>query len=388
MISRQIFFRPDITGKEGKLDPLSAVVRDTHILTSPPKQPSAPPSRLFRCTCGRPVFFRNSVCLACGTPLGFDPRTGILHALGAVKDPIWTTLDSPSRLVRRCANAASPAACNWLLDSGSSQPLCISCSLTRTVPDLSNPVNAARWGRIETAKRRLVASLLRLGLPVQGLTINFLENLPGAPHVLTGYLNGTITLNIEEADDDFRERIRVDFNEPYRTLLGHLRHEVGHFYWTRLVESGPLLESFRTVFGDERPNYGIALQHFHFNGPPPDWQGTFVSAYAAVHPHEDWAETWAHYLHMREGLDSARTMSIAVDPESITLDPFPADALLYSDDPQGPAFLADLNEWCALSTAVNELNRAMGQQDFYPFVISRAVVRKLHFIHHAVASTR
>jgi hypothetical protein len=347
------------------------------------------PKQLSHCLCGQPVFFGNLVCVTCGSDLGFDPISNQVQAI--VQDnsiPGWTIAGPEGRRVQRCANANSPAACNWLIeDTLAPGALCVSCSLTQIVPDLSIAENAVFWGRIESAKRRLVAALIALRLPLDGLTFQFLATIPGTPRVLTGHSSGVITLNIEEADDAIRERVRVEMREPYRTLLGHLRHESGHFYWTKLIENNPrLLDTFRLVFGDERADYGEALRNYHLNGSPfVDWQSSFLSAYATAHPHEDWAETWAHYLHMREGLDSAGAMGVAIEPERLSCQPFPESALLSpEEDPTAAQFLEDLNRWCALSTVVNELNRSLGQPDFYPFVLSQATVRKLHLVHLAI----
>jgi len=69
-------------------------------------------------------------------------------------------------------------------------------------------------------------------------------DVDGCTPVLTSHCNGLITLNIAEADDAERERRRVKFHEPYRTLLGHLRHEVAHYYWDRLIANSKWLSGF------------------------------------------------------------------------------------------------------------------------------------------------
>jgi hypothetical protein len=294
----------------------------------------------------------------------------------------------------RCANAASPAACNWLLPAdevGSSgrRPLyCRACRLNRTIPDLSWPANSEAWNRIEVAKRRLVSQLLALGLPVAtrvvgaggagtedtqlGLAFDFLRELPGGGAVLTGHAGGLITLDIEEADDAVRERIRTQLREPYRTLLGHLRHEVGHYYWDRLIAGGPWLEPFRQLFGDEREDYRAALQRHYRQGPPADWSDAHVSAYAASHPWEDWAETWAHYLHLLDTLDTALSFGLEADDVEVEVQPYGCDALIADD----PEFLRLVNAWLELTALLNELSRSMGQADFYPFEIGRASCRE------------
>lgn len=349
----------------------------------------------YRCQCGRPVFFRNSQCLGCGAALGYEPAVGEVGALLAAGDGTWTLAgsDAASARYRRCANFDSPAGCNWLIPAGDAVPYCHSCRLNRTIPDLGDADNPRYWRAIEIAKRRLVAQLLSLGLPVQskvedpvrGVAFDLLRSPPDGPRVLTGHASGLITLNVEEADDARREKIRHELREPYRTLLGHFRHEIGHYYWDRLIAGTRWHEPFRQLFGDERADYAAALKANYDHGPPADWPDRFISSYASTHPWEDWAETWAHYLHLYDSLDTALGFGLTADDVELELEPF-VSADLY--DPQHPAagrFLALLNSSLELITVLNELAHSLGQHDVYPFVMSRAVVRKLHFIHLAVA---
>jgi len=362
---------------------------------------AAPVSGRYRCRCGRPIFFRNSRCLGCGAELGFEPTRLRLFAL--VPGPVgpagatWrlSGAGARSRLYRRCANYDSPAGCNWLVPISDHSRLCIACRLNRTIPDLSMPENGEWWRRIETAKRRLVAQLLSLGLPVvprtgedaeRGIAFDFLRAPEGEPTVITGHASGVITLNVEEADDARREAIRTAMGEPYRTLLGHFRHEIGHYYWDRLVRDTPWLEDFRRLFGDERRDYGEALRLHYEQGPPADWSSRHVSAYAASHPWEDWAETWAHYLHMADTVHTAIGFGLDTEQLESEIEPFGRDALFVHDHPQAERFLNFLNAWVELTTVFNELSRCMGQQDFYPFVLPAPVVMKLHFIDLVVRS--
>jgi hypothetical protein len=365
----------------------------------PTRSPRA--SRAFRCRCGRPVFFRNSECLACHTPLGYLPDRLTLVPLQPAGDDrwrVWGEDDGP--LLKRCRNFDA-AACNWLLAADDAATLCVSCRLNHLIPDLSVEENRVAWQRIENAKRRLVSQLLALGLPVvsrvegaggedteRGLAFDFLRPMPGQP-TITGHASGIVTLNIEEADDATRERIRTELREPYRTLLGHLRHEVGHYYWERLVAHTPWLDRFREVFGDERADYGEALKRHYEQGPPRDWAQRHVSAYAASHPWEDWAETWAHYLHMVDTVETA--MSFGLDAEDLEVDtePFGVEVLEgHGGDPGAADFLVFVNAWVEITALLNEMSRSMGQHDFYPFVLSRAAVRKLHFVHEVVTGAR
>ena len=360
----------------------------------------SPVGRNYRCVCGRPIFFRNSQCLACATPLGYDPHHSWLLPLapGPVEGS-WHAMGETgpgAPLYRRCANFDSAAGCNWLVDAppgGASPPLCVACRLNRTIPDQSLPQNREWWRRVEVAKRRLVSALLLLGLPVKsrledprGLCFDLLS--PGASRVLTGHENGVITLNVEEADDAKREQTRAEMHEPYRTLLGHFRHEVGHYYWGRLVEGGAWLPAFRQVFGDERQDYAQALQRNYEQGPPADWALRHVSAYASAHPWEDWAETWAHYLHMMDTMDTALGFGIDVEAAEQDYQPFEASALYRPEDPGGQAFLAFVNAWVRMGSMMNELARSMGHNDLYPFVLPVQAVCKLHFVHLVVMQAR
>ncbi|MFZ5544454.1 MAG: zinc-binding metallopeptidase family protein [Pseudomonadota bacterium] len=364
----------------------------------PHKQPTAP--RAYRCRCGRPVFFGNSRCLGCGTALGYEPEQARVLPLEPGPQPhTWQVVGAggatSSSIYRRCANFDSPAGCNWLVPvdaQGQAPDLCRACRLNRTIPDLSDAHNRLLWGRIEAAKRRLASQLIALGLPVRakvgedpahGLAFDFLRALPGAP-VTTGHADGVITLDVEEADDARREQRRTQLHEPYRTLLGHLRHEVGHYYWDRLVMGSPWLEDFRSLFGDERQDYAAALQANYQHGPPADWSRRFVTAYASCHPWEDWAETWAHYLHMVDTVDTALSFGIDADDVELTAEPWGPDALWRPQSPGAEAFLGFLNAWTELTAVLNEMSRSMGQPDFYPFVLPRPAVAKLQFIHLVV----
>ncbi len=347
----------------------------------------------FRCRCERPVFFRNSQCLACQAPLAYEPRQGQVRALEA--GPTANTwrlsgdLDAAG-IYKRCENFESPAGCNWLVGGDDPQPLCLACRLNRTIPNLSDADNARYWRAIEIAKRRLVAQLVALGLPVRskesddpehGLAFDFLRSPPGGPRVLTGHANGLITLNVEEADDAKREKTRQNLHEPYRTLLGHFRHEIGHYYWDRLIAGTPWHEPFRALFGDERVDYAAALKANYESGPPPDWRERHISSYASVHPWEDWAETWAHYMHLTDSLDTALGFGISGRDVETDLERFTLEDMYAPGHPDASRVLALVHSWLELVTVLNEISRSLGQPDFYPFVMSRPVLRKLHFIH-------
>jgi hypothetical protein len=371
--------------------------------TRPSSEADAPSTpRAYHCQCGRQVFFRNSVCLACRTPLGYVAARMALYPLQpGPEEGTWQVhgTDDPQAgaSYRRCGNFDTPAACNWLgaADGGPAGPgLCEACRLNRTIPDLTLPENHVLWMRMEKAKRRLVSQLLGLGLPVlskvsedagRGLAYDFLRSVPSQPRVMTGHENGIIAIDLEEADDAVRERARTQMGEPYRTLLGHFRHEVGHYYWDRLVAGTPWLGPCRELFGDERVDYAAALRTHYDQGPPADWPQRFVSAYASTHPWEDWAETWAHCLHIRDTLDTASSYGIQAHQIDIEAEPFVPGDLWDPQDPLGPKFLDTIRSWIEITGVMNEMSHAMGLHDFYPFVLPRPAVAKLHFIHCVVS---
>ena len=374
---------------------------------------SQPIRRSYTCVCGSTVFLRNSACLNCHRQLGYEPERAQVVALHATELSGQWTIESEghgndlsgARRYHRCANHHSAAACNWLRPvdvqmPGGDDGLCISCSLNRTIPDQNLPENHVLWQRIEVAKRRLVSQLLALRLPVttlmrtpwqdakRGLAFDFLRTMDPLFPVMTGHAFGVITLDAQEADDAHREATREALNEPYRTLLGHMRHEVAHYYWDRLVAGTPWIEPFRQLFGDERKNYAQALQTHYAIGAPFDWAQRHVSAYASSHPWEDWAETWAHYLHMRDGMDTALSFGLEAGDIVVDKPPYTLGALWDSTRPGAQAYLDFVNNWLNITTVLNELSGSMGERDFYPFVLPAAAVAKLQLVHEVVKSAR
>lgn len=299
----------------------------------------------------------------------------------------WRALGEASNS-RFCANWELNG-CNWLVDDFTEGKYCRACLHNRTVPNLSDPVSKARWMKIEHAKKRLVYSLLRLRLPLfssqsasnEPLMFDFLDDEDGsheAKNVTTGHDNDLITLAISEADNSIREKNRTELGEPYRTLLGHFRHEVGHFYWNLMVRDNGNLEDFRAHFGDEEADYTQALKKYYADGAPPAWNDRFVSAYASSHPWEDFAETFAHYLHIVDTLETARALGFNLRS------PY-QDAMGVDFDPYQAIEMQELvGRWVAVSFAANCLNRSMGHPDLYPFVLSEMTINKLAFIHALV----
>jgi len=279
--------------------------------------------KLFVCqACGNVLYFENRACERCGHRAAFLPEKETMSAIEPDGEG-WATLADKGKGLMLCRNAEYDA-CNWLTDAGDTTGYCRACRHNGIVPDLSDPVQLAGWRELEVAKHRLFYSLIRWKLPLQtrqenpehGLIFNFLADDPNSGHkILTCHDNGLITIALTETDGIERERRRLEMGEPYRTLLGHFRHEVGHYFWDVLVRDGGKLDECRVVFGDDSVDYGEALQRHYAEGAPPDWQQNYVSSYATMHPWEDFAETWAHYLHIVDTLEMASEFGMEVRPK-------------------------------------------------------------------------
>jgi hypothetical protein len=268
------------------------------------------------------------------------------------------------------------------------EQLCDYCRFNETIPDLSVQDNKEKWYRLEVAKRRLLYNLDLLYLPygtqAEGfelpLSFDFKADiLPDSDEVwktmgqeervYTGHADGKITINIREADPVAREKLRIDFGESHRTLIGHFRHEIGHYYWQLLVQ-GKCEEAFKSLYGDhENPTYSQALEQYYQQGAPPDWQQSYISAYATMHPWEDFAETWGAYLDMVSVLDTAENASLLQIEE---------------EEAQDRQFDVMLDRYQQIGIKINEMNRELGLVDLVPEVFSLPVVRKMRFIHQLV----
>lgn len=351
--------------------------------------------KTFHCdVCERLVFFENTVCLHCGHTLGFVPDELDLITFEGNPGGELRSLapNAPGRVFRRCRNGAEHRVCNWMTADADPSPFCVACRLNDVIPDLSVLGNRDRWHRIELAKRRLIYTLLTLRLPIDGgppdnkppLRFRFLGDTPGAPTILTGHEDGLITLNIAEADDDVREQRRVHFQEPLRTLVGHLRHEAAHYYWDRLIAGTAWLPKFRELFGNEDADYPGALKAYYEKGPPPDWLTRGVSAYASAHPWEDWAETMAHYFNIVDSLETASAFGVTSRPNH----PSASTMVITPCEVTDPSATFDdlLHTWFALTYVLNSLNRGAGLPDLYPFVLSETAVEKLRFIHGVIVA--
>lgn len=322
--------------------------------------------KIFQCPgCSAELFFDNLVCV-CGLAVGHAPAEQRF-----VTDRAF------------CANRDS-LGCNWTCAPG--QTLCDSCRMTSVHPDLSVPGNDELWARAEAAKRRTLAGLMRWGWftpddpgPRPEFHMLAEATATGNVDITMGHAAGLVTINLAEADASERVRRREMLGEPYRTLMGHFRHEIAHFLFERLsAEAEGFLPAFRDLMGDETGDYGAALARHYDQGPPPGWQDAHVTPYAAAHPHEDWAETAAHAMHLTDITDS-----------------FLAAGLSGADAP-GPDYDAFaetdpdrlLDAAIAIGIAMNHVNRAVGQPDLYPFVNTPMTRAKIAFALHWLSTPR
>jgi len=256
--------------------------------------------------------------------------------------------------------------------------LCRSCALTRTRPADWDTTGLEQFGAAESAKRRLLFQLYDLGLPIEDdLHFELLSSRDGP--VTTGHDDGVITIDLAESDDVRRVQRQAQLGEPYRTLLGHFRHEIGHYYEPILVDRTEQREAFRSLFGPETLDYQRELERHYEQGPPGDWAQRHVSSYATMHPSEDWAETFAHYLHIRDTLQTAAAFGVTVAGPEDGAQELPVEP---KDDVRPFAKLVAV--WLPLTYALNAVNRSMGSHDLYPFTLAPVVIDKLSFVHDRV----
>lgn len=343
--------------------------------------------RSYECQCGNRLFFDNTFCLACDAEVGWCPTCSRITSLEPLAEGGYrcTQADCGATLMK-CHNYAVEDVCNRMVEvgaDGQADTLCDCCRYNQTIPDLSIEGHRERWAALESAKRRLFYTLDLLGLPHGNegddvelpLSFSFMaDQLPdkglwrdtsSQQRVYTGHAEGHITINVKEADDIEREKLRVDMNESHRTLIGHFRHEIGHYYWDLLVK-GRDEDGSRAVFGDhDAPTYADALEHYYDEGAPADWQENFISAYATMHPWEDFAETFAFYLDIVSVLDTAQHLGLSRAEHDGSIDGL-------------------LRAFHQVGLAINEMNREMGLLDLMPNVVSPAVRDKLDYIHRTV----
>lgn len=319
--------------------------------------------QLFSCpACGEPLYFDNLSC-GCGAALAYDPHAGDFRLIA----------DTPAH----CSNR-DLIGCNWAAAAqtgGQSGRLCRSCAMTEVTPDPDIADNLPLWQRAEAAKRHVLAMLARWGwfdagdpgpLPVFHLLSEQVE--AGAASVMMGHVDGLVTINVMEADPVRRVTVREQMAEHVRTMMGHYRHELAHVCFERLRTDQGFLHDFRQLFGDEREDYAAALAHYYEQGPPADWSQHFITKYASAHPHEDWAETVAHLLHLTDIVDSAVAVGLGA---------LPADYDGYAEADAQRLLSAGM----ALGMALNHVNRSMGRDDLYPFVVPSPAREKLVFAH-------
>ncbi|WP_029287698.1 putative zinc-binding metallopeptidase [Cellulomonas sp. HZM] len=346
--------------------------------------------RDFRCPrCGATTLIESTTCDACGLEVGLHPTSRTFHPAptqGAEVDGQWWY---------PCGNR--PWGCNWLVRADSGAGTCFSCRLTRRRPDEGDTLALEALATTSTDKRRLLLQLAELGLPVRpwyeregGLGFDLVSSRSDGERVTIGHANGIVTIDLAESLDAHREALRVSLGEPYRTMLGHFRHEVGHYFEWVLVEQTAWIDECRELFGDERASYRDAIARHYREGAPADWVDTHISEYATMHPWEDFAECFAHYLHMHDTLTVAAAGGLELHGDAVldsSLDPdrrAVAPRASYAD-----ATMAELlDDWLPLAAFFNRVNRAMGKADLYPFGIVDAVARKLAFVHRVVAASR
>jgi len=375
--------------------------------------------KLFRCTCRTApiLYFENVSCGACGRLTGFSPDALALGAYVPAGPGLWR--DEEGRTHRLCGNRERHGVCNWMVpcpdarEAGSAEgtapaggvpsSLCRACRLNRVIPDLSVGGNLALWRALEQAKRRCLFTFLELGMPFDDtdprthpLAFRFMAdgavNPPGTPGasdggpVTTGHLDGLVTINLAEADAIARTRMQLAMQERYRTLLGHFRHETGHYFWNWFARTDPgFLARFRTRFGDERSDYGAAVIRHYDIGAPLDWRHGYISAYATMHPWEDWAESWAHYLHIVDTLETWQSVGQETRLDTAVVRDIRLPFRMGTVDAASPGdFDAIVTLWIEASVMLNGLNRSMGLPDPYPFVLNQPAREKLRFVHEAV----
>ncbi|MFE1664780.1 putative zinc-binding metallopeptidase [Microbacterium sp. P02] len=314
--------------------------------------------------CSAPLYFENSVCVSCGTGLGYSRGEREIVPV----DLAGRYVDAQGLIWHVCRNL-NLSGCTWLAPLQGGQ--CFSCSLTRTRPNDADLPGIEAFPIAERAKRHLIVELDRLDLavvgreedPERGLCFDLLSS--SHENVTIGHDDGVITIDLAEGNDSYRERIRSKLDEPYRTMLGHFRHEIGHYFEWQLVEGTEHEARARELFGDDRADYQEAIDRHYSQGPPANWHENYISNYATMHPYEDFAETWAHFLHISDTVDTAAAYGLVPSLWAV-----------------GDGRFRDLviEVWMPMATALNMINRSMGRRDLYPFVMPPAVIDKLEFV--------
>ncbi|SEQ55409.1 hypothetical protein SAMN05421824_1962 [Hyunsoonleella jejuensis] len=332
--------------------------------------------KIFNCpNCNVTVYFENSKCINCNYALGYNWYSDSFV--------IPQSFNSQSNNQLKFCKNFEHSVCNWLIPQSSQDLFCKACMLNRKVPNVADVDNYKKWQKLEIAKHRLIYQLIKLKLPIAskltsdtGIAFDFLS-ANNKENKLTGHSDGVITILLSEADSVHREQLKAQMGECYRTLLGHFRHEIGHYYWLQLFDESNIID-FRNLFGDERQDYGVALDNYYKNGAPQNWNLNFISKYASAHSWEDWAETWAHYLHIMDTLETAHALGISFKCNPISSD---VNARGFINPYLETDFKVIFDASIVLTSAGNSINRSMGLPDIYPFVIPSSVYEKLKFIH-------
>ncbi len=298
----------------------------------------------------------------------------------------------------RCTQSGN-LGCNWLVPEEQAveqRGRCLADSLIRREPAPDDTMAREKLVPTAQALRRLIYQLTDIGLPVEpfwrrdgGLAFDLLSSYTTGDKVLIGHADGVITIDLVETLDAYRETLRVALGEPYRTMLGHFRHEVGHYYQNILVEKGSgamqYLQECRELFGDERTSYSDQIARHYTFGAPDQWQDSFISEYATMHPWEDFAECFAHYLHITDTIDTCREAGMVLTADKVRFTvPRDIEALeSYADVPVERL----LFDWKWMSMFFNRVNTAMGKNPLYPFIIPPPVIAKLGFVHRVIRDT-
>jgi len=373
--------------------------------------------RTFKCSCENQqiLFFESQSCVACERVVGVDDTFNKVEPYDFDEESGYYYKASQSKVpYQKCDNHKTYQACNGMVNMDTFEPvpdkdevLCFACRFNETIPDLTIVKHIPLWKKMEVAKRRAIYTLKELNLPLENIVQNeesglsfdfitdrdvedhFVSKLEDQEAVFTGHDNGHITINLAEADEVARSHTKVAMSEKYRTLLGHFRHELGHYYFNKLILiSEEKHELCKKYFGDDEEDYSKALKKYYKNGAPKDWDKDFISEYATMHPYEDWAETWAHYMHIMDTLETAKNFNITGSTtgrmdikEHVGNLNLPQDSYFFSSQTSIDTIL---DTWMDFAIILNSLNRSMGMNDAYPFVLTQAVRTKLSFIHHAI----
>lgn len=373
--------------------------------------------KTFKCSCQarQILFFESSHCVACDRVVGLDDSFDKVepYDLDEVSGQYYKVA-KPKVRYQKCDNHANYKTCNGMVNmktfvpvEGKDEVLCFACRFNETIPNLSVVEHIPLWKKMEVAKRRAIYTLKALSLPLRniqqdpeaGLSFdfttdrdvndNFVSTLEGQKAVYTGHDCGHITINLAEANEVARSNTKLAMGERYRTLLGHFRHELGHYYFDKIIAGSPEKHALcKQYFGDDELDYQVALKQHYENGAPESWRDDFISEYATMHPYEDWAETWAHYMHIMDTLETAKhfsitgsTSQIATDTEEVGELSLPQDSYFFYSQ---TSIVSILDTWIDFSVILNSLNRSMGLNDAYPFVLTKSVRTKLSFIHYAI----